>query len=110
MRFMSADVSVCVGRHVSLSRLTQIELLQTLGSWFPPRATLLALILLSNPREIGIRWPQILVATLVKNQHRREENRMAVTVNPGEITRLLHAWNSGGSEAQDELWQLLYGE
>jgi len=29
---------------------------------------------------------------------------------PDEITRLLHAWKSGNGEAQDQLWQLLYGE
>lgn len=31
-------------------------------------------------------------------------------MSPDEITRLLHAWNSGNNEAQDKLWQLLYGE
>jgi RNA polymerase sigma factor (TIGR02999 family) len=30
--------------------------------------------------------------------------------NPGEITRLLHAWKGGSSEAQAELWPILYGE
>ena len=29
---------------------------------------------------------------------------------PDEITRLLHAWKSGSSDAQDQLWHLLYGE
>jgi RNA polymerase sigma-70 factor (ECF subfamily) len=28
----------------------------------------------------------------------------------GELTRLLQAWNSGDGEAQDTLWQVLYGE
>ena len=30
--------------------------------------------------------------------------------NPGEITRLLHAWRGGSSEALDELWPILYRE
>jgi RNA polymerase sigma factor (TIGR02999 family) len=30
--------------------------------------------------------------------------------NPGEITRLLHAWKSGDGEAQERLWLILYGE
>lgn len=30
--------------------------------------------------------------------------------NPGEITRLLHAWQGGSGEALNELWHLLYGE
>ncbi len=29
---------------------------------------------------------------------------------PGEITRLLHAWGGGSSEAERELWPILYGE
>ncbi len=28
----------------------------------------------------------------------------------GEITRLLHAWQDGSSDARDELWRVLYGE
>lgn len=28
----------------------------------------------------------------------------------GEITRLLHAWQTGSREAQDELWRMLYDE
>lgn len=35
---------------------------------------------------------------------------MAISNDPGEVTRLLHAWRSGSSHAQDEFWQLLYGE
>jgi hypothetical protein len=31
-------------------------------------------------------------------------------VGPDEITRLLHAWQGGSSEAQAELWPILYGE
>ncbi len=31
-------------------------------------------------------------------------------MRPDEITRLLHAWNRGNGEAQDKLWQQLYGE
>lgn len=31
-------------------------------------------------------------------------------VHPADITRLLHAWKSGSTEAQDKLWQLLYAE
>ncbi len=30
--------------------------------------------------------------------------------NPGEITRLLHAWQDGSSEAQGQLWPILYDE
>lgn len=30
--------------------------------------------------------------------------------NPGEITRLLHAWRDGSSAAETELWPILYGE
>lgn len=30
--------------------------------------------------------------------------------NPGEITRLLQAWQGGSGAALDELWQLLYSE
>jgi RNA polymerase sigma factor (TIGR02999 family) len=30
--------------------------------------------------------------------------------DPGEITRLLQAWQGGSGEALDELWQVLYGE
>ncbi len=35
---------------------------------------------------------------------------MQSNTHPDEITRLLHAWKSGNGEAQDKLWQLLYGE
>jgi RNA polymerase sigma factor (TIGR02999 family) len=30
--------------------------------------------------------------------------------NPGEITRLLQAWQGGSGEAVNELWPILYGE
>ncbi len=30
--------------------------------------------------------------------------------NPGEITRLLGAWQGGNTDARDELWPILYGE
>jgi len=35
---------------------------------------------------------------------------MARGNDPGEVTRLLHAWRAGSSTAQDELWTVLYGE
>jgi RNA polymerase sigma factor (TIGR02999 family) len=35
---------------------------------------------------------------------------MACAKEPGEVTRLLHAWQAGSSEAQDELWTVLYSE
>lgn len=35
---------------------------------------------------------------------------MARGTDPGEVTRLLHAWRAGSSEAQDELWTVLYDE
>jgi len=35
---------------------------------------------------------------------------MARVTDPGEVTRLLHAWRAGSSEAQDELWTVLYDE
>ncbi len=35
---------------------------------------------------------------------------MARGNDPGEVTRLLHAWRAGSSEAEDELWTVLYGE
>lgn len=35
---------------------------------------------------------------------------MPPTENPGEITRLLHAWQTGSGTAQAELWPILYGE
>jgi len=35
---------------------------------------------------------------------------MACAREPGEVTRLLHAWRAGSSEAQDELWTVLYHE
>lgn len=35
---------------------------------------------------------------------------MARAEEPGEVTRLLHAWRAGSSEAQDELWTVLYDE
>jgi RNA polymerase sigma factor (TIGR02999 family) len=28
----------------------------------------------------------------------------------GDITKLLHAWRAGDEQAQDELWQVVYGE
>jgi RNA polymerase sigma factor (TIGR02999 family) len=35
---------------------------------------------------------------------------MASVKDPGEVTRLLHAWRAGSTEAQNELWTVLYGE
>ena len=35
---------------------------------------------------------------------------MPASKNPGEITRLLHAWQDGSSTAQSELWPILYDE
>jgi RNA polymerase sigma factor (TIGR02999 family) len=35
---------------------------------------------------------------------------MPIDEKSGEITRLLHAWTKGNGEAQETLWQLLYGE
>lgn len=35
---------------------------------------------------------------------------MAVPETPSEITRLLHAWQEGSAQAQDELWGILYRE
>ncbi len=35
---------------------------------------------------------------------------MAFSQDPGEITRLLHAWHGGSSAAQAELWPIIYNE